>query len=466
MSVAIQYKGELIFAQGFGKRNRKDPFTKETVSHIASISKAFTATAVGELVAEGKVDWDTTPVNKYLPEFELKDPVLTSQLTFADLLSHRTPVPPLDTAWFRNELPPRVLISQLKHVDMPSKMSPVVNYNNIVYAVAGEAAANVAGMTFAELITTKVLNPLGLKDAGLSMPEMAKQPNYAMPYTAASYEDAKNGIYEEGYIDEIPMADAPAGDIYMNAVDLVKWGSVIMKEGELDGKQVLNKESIRETLKPHNVAPLPSRRPDLSPILGYGLGWQLDSYKGHPVFYHGGGNPGYISMVAFYPDDDLVVSVLTNIFATGVPNSVPFYVADEILNLPKTVDWFNDFAHNKTQENYKYLDLARNNIPDRIEGKPHSHTLVDYAGDYSHPVFGKVTITLQDNGALHLKLRTLETKLEHYHYESFKGVVHDFVKKGIIYLTFVTGSKGGVDAVEVAIPMDLEPRLFKRTEAQ
>ena len=57
------------------------------------MTKAFTATTIGELVAEGKLDWDTTPVNKYLPEFELKDPLLTSQLTFVDLLSHRSVSP-------------------------------------------------------------------------------------------------------------------------------------------------------------------------------------------------------------------------------------------------------------------------------------------------------------------------------------------------------------------------------------
>ncbi|KAF9943033.1 hypothetical protein BGZ70_006054, partial [Mortierella alpina] len=39
---------------------------------------------------EGKLDWDTTSVDKYLPELQYKDPVLTSQLTFIDLLSHRT----------------------------------------------------------------------------------------------------------------------------------------------------------------------------------------------------------------------------------------------------------------------------------------------------------------------------------------------------------------------------------------
>jgi CubicO group peptidase (beta-lactamase class C family) len=57
---------------------------------IGSLTKAFTATAIGELVAEGKMDWNETPVNTYLPEFQLKDPVLTSQLTLVDLLSHRT----------------------------------------------------------------------------------------------------------------------------------------------------------------------------------------------------------------------------------------------------------------------------------------------------------------------------------------------------------------------------------------
>ncbi|KAG0069825.1 hypothetical protein BGZ90_000072, partial [Linnemannia elongata] len=98
MSVAVMYKGEVIFAEGFGKRNEHQPFTTRytpqrhlvTISPIGSLTKAITSTAIGELVAEGKMDWNETPVNKYLPEFELKNPVLTSQLTMADLLSHRT----------------------------------------------------------------------------------------------------------------------------------------------------------------------------------------------------------------------------------------------------------------------------------------------------------------------------------------------------------------------------------------
>ncbi|KAH7056521.1 beta-lactamase/transpeptidase-like protein [Linnemannia elongata] len=465
MAVAIMHKGHIVFAQGFGKRNSKDPFTAETVSHIASMTKAFTATAVGELVAEGKVDWDITPVSQYLPEFQLKDPVLTSQLTFADLLSHRTPFPEIDVAWFRNKQPRRELIKQLRYLDMPSKLPREVNYNNVMYGVAGEAAANVAGMSYPELMRTKIFDPLGLKDAGLSHPEMAKRPNYAMPYHAATFEDARNGIYEEGYIDTIPMSVAPAGDIYMNVLDLVKWGRVILKEGELDGKQVLDKASVQETLKSQNNYLTEARQPGFAPTIGYGFGWDLDSYKGHAIMHHGGANPGYRSMIAFFPNDDLVVSILTNTAITELPTSLPYYIADGLLNIPQTVDWLNDQVLNRTKYIYDLYDEVENdNLPDRIEGKPHSHALVDYTGEYTHPVFGKIVVTLQDDGSLFMKVREFESKLEHYHYESFKGYVQDFAIRGNVFFTFFTGSDGGVESVEASLVLSPGPEVYKKTK--
>ncbi|KAG0000265.1 hypothetical protein BGZ79_006130 [Entomortierella chlamydospora] len=144
-----------------------------------------------------------TPIFEYLLEFELKDPVLTSQLTFADMSAHRTTVPFIKLAWIRNATPPKVLISQLKHLDMPSKLSFTVNYSNVAYAIAGEATADVTGMSYADLITTKIFEPLGLKSAGLSHANMAKLPKFAMAFTAASFEEAKKGIYD-------PAASAPA----------------------------------------------------------------------------------------------------------------------------------------------------------------------------------------------------------------------------------------------------------------
>lgn len=68
------------------------------------MTKAMTAAMIGELVAEGKLDWDKTPVVEYVPTAEFS-PILTPQLTLSDYLSHRTVrslvlyllVQPLDT---------------------------------------------------------------------------------------------------------------------------------------------------------------------------------------------------------------------------------------------------------------------------------------------------------------------------------------------------------------------------------
>ncbi|KAG9063691.1 hypothetical protein KI688_003802 [Linnemannia hyalina] len=443
MSVAILHKGELVFAQGFGKRNRSDPFTKETVTHIASVSKAFTATAIGELVAEGKVDWNKTPVSEYLPEFQLKDPVLTNSRT------------------------PKELIKQLRHVDIPSsKMTPFMNYNNILYAVAGEAAANVAGVSYPELIKNRIFEPLGLRSAGLSHLEMARQPNYAMPYDADSFDDARNGIFEEGFIDPIPMSDAPAGDIFMNAMDLAKWGRVILKGGELDGKQVLNKKSIQETLKAQSIVNDEERRPGFSPTLGYGLGWMLDSYKG-------GSNPGYQSNLAFFPDDDLVVAHLTNIDVTELPFSLLHYIADGMLGLPTTIEWLSDeTAVQETRESYEEVakDLeGGDDFPERMENQPPSHTLADYAGVYTHPVYDTITIRLEEEDAsLHLKMRTLDSKVEHYHFELFTALLREFGVKSLVPLTFVTANNGRVEGLRTVLDDDvvLEFKKEEKEEAQ
>ena len=67
----------------------KLPFTTRTVVPIASNTKLFTATAVGLLVEEGKLDWDK-PVRQYVPGIQFYDDQLGATVTIRDMLSHRT----------------------------------------------------------------------------------------------------------------------------------------------------------------------------------------------------------------------------------------------------------------------------------------------------------------------------------------------------------------------------------------
>jgi len=193
-----------------------------------------------------------------------------------------------DLAWFRNSESRRDLIKRMKYIKVDPKLRSECVYNNLMYAVAGEAATNVSGMTYEELVRTKVIDPLGLTNTGLSVMEMKERgDNYAMPFDAASFEDGVKGKFVQGYLDDVYMADAAAGDIYSNTLDLVRWGRVIMQSGMQDGKQVLNKESVEETKTAYSIFENKTKRtPEFAPVSTYGLGWFIDSYKGQAVYRH------------------------------------------------------------------------------------------------------------------------------------------------------------------------------------
>ncbi|KAF9213565.1 hypothetical protein BGZ59_005173 [Podila verticillata] len=447
MSVAIIHKGKLIFAEGFGKRNKKEPFTPETRSMLGSLTKAFTATAIGELVAEGKLDWDTTPVNTYLPEFETIDPVLTSQLTLQDLLSHRTNFPALDMSWVWGTEDVRDLIKRIRYVNVKPKLGVNTNYNNIMFCVAGEAAANVAGVPFVKLVRNKVLEPLSLSNTGFTMGELAKKPNYAVPFTAASYEDSVAGRFTELPMDGAAEKSAAAGDMYASVLDLARWGQAVMTEGMVDGKQVLSKEGVAATLTAHTVYQAYQRHPDFAPSMQYGMGWTLNNYKGNNVYEHGGSNFGYMTNLAIFPNAELVVAHITNADITGLPMHIAYHVADQLLGLPKSMDWITVNAIQVSKNLWAAKERnAKGNFPPRVPNKPATHGLSAYTGEYFHPGHGTTTVRLE-GGQLHISLGAFKGVLSHYHYDSFTTVFeHTAVKLGEL-VTFSIGTDGNVSSI-------------------
>ena len=91
IGLAVVKDGRVLLARGYGVRTLGNPapVDAETLFGIASNTKAFTATALGLLVEEGKLAWDA-PVIGYLPWFQMFDPYVTRELTIRDLLVHRS----------------------------------------------------------------------------------------------------------------------------------------------------------------------------------------------------------------------------------------------------------------------------------------------------------------------------------------------------------------------------------------
>ncbi|KAG0328144.1 hypothetical protein BG000_000632 [Podila horticola] len=393
----------------------------QTLSHIGSLTKAFTAAAVGELVAEQKAKWDV-PVSEYLPEFQLKDPHLTKEITFIDLLAHRTGYPSLDLEWWLRPESRLELIKLLRHVDPQAPLRSDFIYNNHMYAVAGEAASRIAGTSYEDVVLDKVLYPLGMKDSGFTLAEMMRRPNHALSYHCKSFESAQKGETYRLIVDGIPESLIPAGDVYSNVLDLARWATAVMHEGCLDGQQVLHKEAVEKVTTAWNLFNRKPSSTDTS-IVAYGLGWGMRHYKGHQIWSHG----------------------------------IPYYIADRFLRLPMSRNWLFDVAVENTRDEYKQTDPAEEEkrLPPQVINKPTTRELKDFVGEYTHPYAAPFTIrTLTDkhgNDSPVFKIFHFEGTLVHYHYDSFRLQVVDDKFPMIALLTFVAGDNGSIQQCRMLV---------------
>lgn len=91
VAVAVVYRDKVVYSRGFGVREVGKPgkVDPNTVFQLASVSKPLASTIVAQVLARKKISWDD-PVIRYNPRFALKDPYVTRNATFADLMSHRS----------------------------------------------------------------------------------------------------------------------------------------------------------------------------------------------------------------------------------------------------------------------------------------------------------------------------------------------------------------------------------------
>ena len=100
-AVAVIEKKKVVYAKGFGYRDiaGKLPVTPNTLFAIGSCTKAFTATLVGKLQQDGKLDIDK-PVVNYLPALKFYNDAMNNTITLRDMMSHRTGLPRHDLSWY------------------------------------------------------------------------------------------------------------------------------------------------------------------------------------------------------------------------------------------------------------------------------------------------------------------------------------------------------------------------------
>ncbi len=305
ISVAIVMNDSVLMAEGFGYRNLEDslPVTSKTLFAIGSCTKAFTTAAMGILVDEGKLDWEAK-VTEYLPAFQLHEDYATDHMNLIDLVTHRSGLPRHDALWYGSSLTREELFKRLKYLEFSEEFRTEFQYNNLMFMTAGLLVGHVAGTTWEDFVKKRILDRLGMINSNFSVNISQQADDYALPYI-----EKKDSITLTDFRNIDAMG--PAGSINSNAEDMARWLKLQLNGGEVNGNEIISSTNIDLMHSPQIIMKGKTANPEIL-FSAYGLGWGMESYRGHYLVQHGGGIDGFTAMVTLLPQDDIGIVVLAN----------------------------------------------------------------------------------------------------------------------------------------------------------
>jgi CubicO group peptidase (beta-lactamase class C family) len=287
-SILIARDGKVLFSQGYGMANLEHevPNTPQTKFRLGSITKQFTAMAILILQERGKLSVHDK-IKKYLPDA----PKAWDEIEIHHLLTHTSGIPNYTASLdFLRTLPVRVTLKELiaKFKDKPLEFKPgdKFKYSNSGYILLGQIIETVSGESYPRFMNDTIFTPLTMTDTGY---------DNALPiikHRAAGYTRRLGFVLTNcDYIDmSIPHA---AGALYSTVEDLLKWDQALYTE------KLLPRKSVDAMFKPFKS--------------NYGYGWLIDTKFGQPRFEHGGGIMGFVTIIARYPAQKLLVVALCNL---------------------------------------------------------------------------------------------------------------------------------------------------------
>ncbi|MCP4660448.1 MAG: serine hydrolase [bacterium] len=415
--LAVVSGGEVVYARGFGLRDleRRLPVTPDTLFAIGSTTKAFTTTVLGTLADEGKVDWDR-PLRTYLPEFRLHDPITSELISPRDLVTHRSGLPRHDLVWYNNhEITREEMVARLAFLESSAALRSKFQYNNLMYVAAGYLIEQLTGDRWEAAVRTRIFEPLGMTRSNFSVDDSQQDEDFAFPHREN----------DDGEIERIPFRRidlvGPAGSINSSVREMSRWLLLNLNGGKLGDRRLINAATLADIHSPHMPTGGSPERPEISQGT-YGLGWAIDTYRGHRRIHHGGGIDGFITSVMLFPDDDLGLVSFTN-SESDFPELLNQHVADRMLGI-EPIDWNGEALAERVQERKARAEAAPQKQTTRRLGTHPSHELADYAGRYQHPGYGPLAVALGD-GSLQVTFNGIAAPLEHWHYDVWNGADTD-----------------------------------------
>lgn len=447
VAIAIVKDGEVVLARGYGVRHigESTPVDERTRFGIASNTKAFTATALGLLVEDGKLEWDASVID-YLPWFRMWDPWVTREITVRDLLVHRSGLG-LGQGdllyWPESDFTRREIVEAVRHLKPVTSFRSAYAYDNILYHVAALVIEEVSGLTWEDFVKARIIDPLGMEDTRVTRASTLEEGNVATPH--ARIEGTVRPV--------VPLAATAtnaAGGINSTAADMAKWLIVQLDSGRVaETDRLFAARTTRELWGP--VTPMPIRRwPDvLAPFQpqyqAYALGFVVRDYRGHKMVTHTGGLPGYVSRVTMIPGLKLGIAVLTNQEMGAAFEAITLRVLDHYVGAEPR-DWISAWGDLMALRDSANAARDRSTASARDTASRPSLPLTGYAGTYRDAWYGDIEIMEESDGLAIQFSRTesLLGDLEHWQYDTFYVRWRDRELRADAFITFELATDGSV----------------------
>jgi CubicO group peptidase (beta-lactamase class C family) len=397
-AVCIVKDGKVVMMKGYGMKELglNNKVDENTLFMIGSNTKAFTATSLAILQAQGKLSLDDK-VTKYLPEFKLDNKFAGEEAVIRDLLCHRIGFRTFqgDFTFYNTNLTRSEVIEKMSHVKAAYPFRTKWGYTNSAFLTAGQIIPKVTGKTWEAFLKENIFAPLGMMNTLALTEDMPKSLNRTVPHTLVN-----------GHLTAIPYCQidglAPAGAISSSVNDMSKWMLALLNDGKVGARQVIPFAALQATRQPQDIVGRVNHLNGESNYELYGLGWFLQDYEKHQLVMHDGGVNGYLSSVTLVPQEHLGIVILTNTDQNEFFEALRWEIMDAYFKLPfrdysqKYLTLFKAHQYAVDQQDKKLRDTVALNRPPAL-------LPAQYTGKYVNELYGTMTVTQGLNNDLEMR---------------------------------------------------------------
>lgn len=303
----VVHTAALGVADGAGR-----PVTTDTPFVLASVSKAFTATAVMQLVEAGRIRLDA-PVQQYVPWFRVADAAAAGRITIAQLLHHTSGIPTVFVA--NDDQDAEALersVRALASEDLLFDPGTGYHYTNADYNLLGLVVQTVSGLPFDRYVEEQIFAPLGMDHshvlAGDAFADGASEAFFRWFGAATLATSVPH-----------PRAEGPAAMLFSSANDMGRWIIANLNGGRVGQTRIVSDAGMAE---------LHSPAAEIDPEHAYAMGWVVRPYwealavAGAPatsyalpaLIEHEGASPTAHAYVGLVPERGWGFAVLMNTY--------------------------------------------------------------------------------------------------------------------------------------------------------